>query len=48
MTAFTAHLTEPTVAALDQRARSFLAEQGVSEPVYWHPPFKLLEGLDFS
>lgn len=48
VTAFTAHLTEPTVAALDQRARSFLAEQGVSEPVYWHPPLNLLEGLNFS
>lgn len=48
VTAFTARLTEPTVVALDQRARSFLAEEGVSEPVYWHPPLKLLDGLYFS
>lgn len=48
VTAFTAHLTGPTVAALDQRARTFLAAQGVSEPVYWHPPLKLLDGLNFS
>jgi hypothetical protein len=46
--AFRAGLTPPMVAALDERARSFLVERGVNEPVYWHPPLKLLEGLNFS
>lgn len=48
VTAFRAGLTPPMVAALDERARSFLVERGVNEPVYWHPPLKLLDGLDFS
>jgi hypothetical protein len=48
VTAFRAGLTQPIAATLDQHARRFLAEQGVSEPVYWHPPLKLLDGLYFS
>ncbi|MBN3511535.1 TniQ family protein [Mycolicibacterium septicum] len=46
--AFRAGLTPHMVAALDERALSFLVERGVNEPVYWHPPLKLLDGLHFS
>ena len=47
-TAFRRGLTPPTVATLDEHARDFLLERGVNEPVYWHPPLKLLDGLNFS
>lgn len=45
VTAFRAGLTQPAVTALDRVARQFLEQRGISEPVNWHPPLELLEGL---
>jgi hypothetical protein len=47
VTAFRESLTQPLVKALDQHTRAFLVKQGIHEPVYWHPPLKLLDGLNF-
>ncbi|MFD0348388.1 LysR family transcriptional regulator [Kitasatospora aburaviensis] len=44
---FTASLTPALAAALDDAARAFLHDQGIrGEPVAWHPPTSLMDGLD--
>lgn len=47
VTSFGAGVTPPMSAELDQLAHGFLTEQGIVEPVYWHPPLELLDGLEF-
>jgi hypothetical protein len=47
VTSFGAGLTPPVTAELDQLARGFLTQQGIVEPVHWHPPLDLLDGLEF-
>lgn len=44
---FPGHLTPELAQALDEHAYEFLADQGIDdEPVVWHPPNGLLDGLD--
>lgn len=47
VTSFGAGLTPPMIEELDLLARGFLVKQGVNEPVHWHPPLELLNGLEF-
>jgi hypothetical protein len=44
---FSRHLTPELAQSLDEHAREFLADQGIDgEPVAWHPPKGVLDGLD--
>ena len=44
---FPRHLTLELFQALDEHAHAFLAAQGIDdEPIVWHPPKGLLDGLD--
>jgi hypothetical protein len=44
---FPRHLTPELAQALNEYAQEFLAQQGIDdEPVTWHPPHGVLEGLD--
>lgn len=44
--AFTARLSTPLRRAFHQEAERFLAERGIDEPVTWHPPLHLADGLE--
>ncbi|MEU8928174.1 hypothetical protein AB0D10_46035 [Kitasatospora sp. NPDC048545] len=44
---FTASLTPALATALDNAAQAFLLDQGIrDEPVTWHPPTSLMDGLE--
>ncbi|MFV8160552.1 TniQ family protein [Mycobacterium sp. 134] len=44
---FPGHLTPELAQALKEHAREFLADQNIDdEPVTWHPPKEVLDGLD--
>jgi hypothetical protein len=44
---FSRHLTTGLAQALNEHAREFLADEGIdNEPVTWHPPNGVLDGLD--
>lgn len=44
---FPRHLTPELTQALNEHAHDFLADQGIDgEPVAWHPPKGVLDGLD--
>lgn len=42
---FPAQLTAPLAQALDTEAKIFLKHNHINEPITWHPPTNLLEGL---
>ena len=43
---FPRHLTPELAQALNEHAREFLTEQGIDEPLVWHPPKGVLDGRD--
>lgn len=45
VTDFPALLTAPVAKVLEDEARTFLQHNHINEPVSWHPPTELLDGL---
>lgn len=45
LTRFPAQLTPELAEALDTEAQKLLTSQNISEPVTWHPPLSILDGL---
>lgn len=43
---FPRHLTPELAQALNEHAHEFLADQGIDEPLVWHPPNGVLDGFD--